>query len=204
MRWDPGRDTLIFRRYADIGDTNVDTKTSVASLLAQPFDPLGLISPYILQARAVLKKTFQEGINWQEPLKGQLLAEWRQWVDLLPQLRDVSFPRHTPFNETTEIHVFGDASSNMGHGVAAYTRTFHKDTKKFSTHLLCAKSRINPMKDETVPRLELIAALAAATVADIYPYRMKCPQIKNLLLLGLGNGPLVAYEISKLVNALCF
>ena len=42
---------------------NDDTKTSVASLLARPFDPLGLIFPFILLARKILKGTFEEKIN---------------------------------------------------------------------------------------------------------------------------------------------
>ena len=48
IRWDPGTDLFIFKWYSTIGKFNDDTKTAVASLLARPFDPLGLISPFIL------------------------------------------------------------------------------------------------------------------------------------------------------------
>ena len=56
IRWDPSTDLFIFKRYSSIGKFNDDTKTAVASLLARPFDPLGLISPFILLAWKILKQ----------------------------------------------------------------------------------------------------------------------------------------------------
>ena len=93
---------------------NDDTKTAVASLLARPFDPLGLISPFILLARKVLKKTFEEKINWKSKLPQNLLVEWHRWLGMLPDLKDVTFPRHVEFNESTEIHVFRGRISKYG------------------------------------------------------------------------------------------
>ena len=55
--WDPGTDLFVFNRYSTIGKFNDNTKTAVASLLARPFDPLGLISPFILLVRKILKQT---------------------------------------------------------------------------------------------------------------------------------------------------
>ena len=86
IRWDPGTDRLTFRRYAGIGLSNEDTKTSVASLLAKPFDPLGLISPYILLARKILKGTFENKMGWKQKLTDDLLKDWQKWVSQLPEL----------------------------------------------------------------------------------------------------------------------
>ena len=71
---------------------NDDTKTSVASLLARPFDPLGLISPFILLARKILKKTFEDKINWKSSLPPNLRLEWHRWLEMLPSLKEVTFP----------------------------------------------------------------------------------------------------------------
>ena len=72
-----------------------------------------------------------------------------------------------PFTADTELHVFGDAAANMGHGVAAYARTPVGDNGTFEMHLLFAKSRINPKQDITVPRLELVVSLLCAQTADM-------------------------------------
>ena len=137
----------MFHRYADMKQFNHDNKTSVASLLARPFDPLGLISPIILLACKVLKSTFEEKLAWRDKLQGLLLKQWTEWVNMLPELHNVMYPRHIPFCDNSEIHVFGNAAKNMGYGVCAYVRTFLSNTNRYESHLLYAKSRINPMKD---------------------------------------------------------
>ena len=55
----------------------------------------------------------------------------------------------------------------MGHAVAAYARTPVGNNGKFETHLLFAKSRINPKQDITFPRLELVASLLCAQTAEM-------------------------------------
>ena len=150
-----------------MGQSNEDTKTSVASLLAKPFDPLGLISPFILIARKILKDTFEEKLGWKEKLTGSLLEEWHKWISLIPDLKEISYPRHVPFRDHSEIHVFGDAAANMGYGVAAYVRTYLPESDRYESNLLYAKSRINPKKDITVPRLELVAALLCTQTSEM-------------------------------------
>ena len=66
IRWDPSASLFIFKRYSSIGKFNDDTKTAVASLLARPFDPLGLISPFILLAWKILKQTLEENLGWKD------------------------------------------------------------------------------------------------------------------------------------------
>ena len=70
IRWDTGTDLFIFKRYSTIRKFNDDTKTAVASLLARPLDPLGLISPFILLAWKILKQTFEENLGWKDKLTG--------------------------------------------------------------------------------------------------------------------------------------
>ena len=53
-----------------------------------------------------------------------------------------------------EIHGFSDAC-NHGYGACLYIR-------KISVSLLCSKSRVAPLKTQTIPRLELNAALLLA------------------------------------------
>ena len=74
IRWDPGTDLFIFKWYSTIGKFNDDTKTAVASLLARPFNPLGLIYPFILLAWKILKQTFEENLGWKDELTGELHA----------------------------------------------------------------------------------------------------------------------------------
>ena len=184
--WDRGTDLFIFKQYSTIGNFNDDTKTAVASLLAGPFDPLGLISPFILLARKILKQTFEENLGWKDKLSGEMLKPWQRWLSYLPDLKEVTFPHHVPFTQDTELHVFGDAAANMGHGVAAYARTPVGNNRKFESHLLFAKSRINPKRDIMVPRLELVASLLCAQTAEMLHKE-----------LGITKGKIYCYSDSE-------
>ena len=95
---------------------------------------------------------------------------------MLPELKDVQFPRYVEFNESTELHVFGDASANVGHGVAEYARTLIKVTGRYELILLFAKSKINPAKDISFPCLELVAALLCAKIAEMLREELDFPK----------------------------
>ena len=56
VQWEPKMDCIHYSRCKSIAIENKNTMTSVASLLAKPFDPLGLLSPFILQARFIMKQ----------------------------------------------------------------------------------------------------------------------------------------------------
>ena len=77
---------------------------------------------------------------------------------------------------STELHVFGDAPANMGHGVAAYAQTLNKDVNRYESTLLFAKSKINPTKDISVPRLKLVAALLCAKIAVMVREELDSPK----------------------------
>lgn len=56
-----------------------------------------------------------------------------------------------------ELHGFGDASEK-GFGCAIYIRVIYGN-ENYYVNLLCAKSRVASLKKQTIPRLELCAAL---------------------------------------------
>nr|CAI5863233.1 unnamed protein product [Callosobruchus analis] len=65
--------------------------------------------------------------------------------------------------KTLELHCFCDASESA-YGSCVYIRSWNK-TGYCSVELLCAKSKVAPLKTLTVPRLELCAALVLSRLA---------------------------------------
>lgn len=59
-----------------------------------------------------------------------------------------------------QIHGFADASKSA-YGACVYIRAVDNETK-IHINLLCAKTKIAPLKTQTIPRLELCAALMLA------------------------------------------
>ena len=182
VRWNPETDMIVYDCYQDLHLKNEDTKTSVASLLATPFDPLGGLAPFILLARKVMKETHIAGMGWKDKLPEPLVPEWHNWVEMTKRLDIVKYPRYVPHNSDSEIHIFGDASATMGYGIVVYVRT--EVTKgKFVSNFLYAKSKINPKKEVTVPRLELMAALLGVESGSIHTKGDGDQDRKDLLLV---------------------
>lgn len=191
--WDPRPDTIRFQ-YEHLPELNDNSKTAVASLLAKIYDPLGLVSPYVLKARYVLKCAHLSKIGWKDHLPEELIPMWHAWVAQIPDLSALDIPRLITLSTTTELHVFADAS-NMGYGYAAYLRN-PTQPGIWRSHLLMSRSRIAPVKELTVPKLELVAAEMAAKAAieiaqtlDINKKMIQCWTDSEIVLHWLTKAP---------------
>jgi hypothetical protein len=167
VEWNVEEDTLNFTGFTKI-TLQVDgaTKRSVTSNTCKFFDPLGLISPFIITAKILIQSTWKRKIGWDDPIPEDMLRIWRKWVTEVPMLERIVLPRcvrlHAPNNgqEKAQLIVFSDAS-DMAFGAAVYIRYSYPHNKS-ETHLLMSKSRVAPLKDLTLPRKELVAALTGA------------------------------------------
>ena len=140
---------------------------------------------------------FEENLGWKDKSMGEMLESWQCWLSHLPDLEKVTFPCHVSFTADTELHVFGDAAANKGHGAVAYACTPVGDNGTFETHLLFAKSLINPKRDITVPRLELVAWLLCAQTADMLQKELRVAKGKIVTLIPKRHcGGLQSYHLN--------
>jgi hypothetical protein len=137
------------------------TKRSILSCIAQIYDPLGLLSPCIIQAKIMLQKIWLENLTWDESLPSNIFTEWRKFHSELKYLQELSIPRHVLINSPTrlELHGFSDACLTS-YGACIYIRSVKEE--QVVVRLLCAKSKVSPLKGMTIPRLESQAALMLA------------------------------------------
>lgn len=158
--WNAKLDTFQFTTNTDQNSTV--TKRSILSSIARMFDPLGIIGPVIIKIKMILQALWQLNIEWDESLPTSLYTEWIRIRDKINLLSNLDVPRHVMLLEPTEIelHGFCDASENA-YGCCVYIRSIdsHGACK---VRLLCAKSRVAPLKKLTLPRLELCGAVLLA------------------------------------------
>ncbi|XP_057368282.1 uncharacterized protein LOC130689298 [Daphnia carinata] len=143
------------------------TKRDIMKALSSIFDPLGFLSPIVLQAKFLMQDIWRRKFDWDVELDQDLIDRWIQWANSLPLLNGLALDRCiSPTGKhvsTIELHVFGDASE-MGFGAVCYARFVYPNGTA-DTSLLLSKSRIAPLKFMTIPRLELNAAVLAARLA---------------------------------------
>ena len=147
------------------------TRRGLLSMIAQTYDPLGLIQPFILPAKQLLQEACKRSLRWDDDLSNLpgLGMHWEKWFLALPQLEKVSIKRGLTLPEKEIaglelVHTFSDASIS-GYGVGVYVRVRYVDGVVKCCFLL-GKARVAPIKFVSVPRLELTAAVLAAKVTN--------------------------------------
>ncbi|XP_043604779.1 uncharacterized protein LOC122577510 [Bombus pyrosoma] len=156
--WDSREDAILYSVEANANISRV-TKRSISSVIARIYDPLGLLAPVIVRAKILLQRVWSLKVDWDESLPADLHSERDRYYAQLPLLNEILFPRKTTIKAAIEIelHGFCDASEKA-YGACVYLRSLDPHGR-IQTCLLTAKSKVAPLKSQTIPRLELSGAL---------------------------------------------
>ena len=144
------------------------TKRGILSVINSLFDPLGLVSPVLLQGRLMQRQILSNKsdlgkYDWDDKLPQSYFKDWSDWLSSLDRLAELAIPRSfypdgfIPIRQ--ELHIFSDASQKaIGH--VAYIRSINKECESHVS-FVTASSRLAPKAAPTIPRLELNAAVEA-------------------------------------------
>ncbi|XP_055590946.1 uncharacterized protein LOC129743028 [Uranotaenia lowii] len=144
-------------------------KREVLSTVMSLFDPIGLLAPFTVLGKMLMQDLWRAGCEWDQQIGGECLEKWRQWVAMFSLLVEgVRIPRchfgSTPSDQFGQIqlHIFTDAGENA-FGCVAYLRICVEDNVKCS--LVVARSKVPPIKQLSILRLELKAAVLGANLS---------------------------------------
>ncbi|XP_076383559.1 uncharacterized protein LOC143260822 [Megalopta genalis] len=164
LLWSPTTDHLMFR--VESPQNQRVTKRTILSEIAQIFDPLGLISPIVIVAKLILQQLWQTQIGWDQSIPQNLHSQWLQYRQDISKVGAMNISRCAISEclDDIELHGFSDASEKA-YGACVYLRS--RDLSgSWVTRLLCAKSRVAPLKTISLPRLELCGGLLLANVVN--------------------------------------
>ena len=158
-------------------------RRGILSIVSSVFDPLGLVSPFVLKGKLLLRDLCRENLGWDEPIPEVVAKAWDEWMRSMVALENVSVPRcyvHEGVKDdmTVELHHFSDASS-VGYGQCSYLRTVASDGS-VSCSLVVSKSRVAPIKPITVPRLELTAAVLSVRISRFLQEELKLQNVTEV------------------------
>ncbi|GFV69646.1 DUF1758 domain-containing protein [Trichonephila clavipes] len=139
----------------------VKTKRQLLSVIAQIFDPLGLFSPSVITLKIMLQELWKSKAFWDDPIPSSILENWNKFTKESKYLNSISIPRFMGIDQNSDIlHGFCDASTK------AYAAVVYLKSKQ-EIHLVSAKTRVAPIKQLTIPRLELCGALLLAELISV-------------------------------------
>ncbi|XP_062556863.1 uncharacterized protein LOC134221692 [Armigeres subalbatus] len=173
MWWDTRTDEFRYKLSTDrnkqlLSGNKHPTKRDVLRVLMSVYDPLGMLSNYMILLKLLFQEIWRDGISWDDEIGTKQLEKWKIWLQLLPVAESVRIPRCYHLSPSggierlVELHTFVDASE-LGYAAVSYFRFIEEDN--ISCSLVGSKSRVAPIKFVSIRRLERQAAVIGARLA---------------------------------------
>lgn len=165
--WDLKRDCFTFRV---LDETRPFTQRGILSTINSLFDPLGFVGPVTIQGKSILRELTAENGDWDSPLPREMEETWIHWRESLRTLSDISITRactDLPPSAAAqkELCIFCDASTKAIVAVA-YLKVNDAEGGCYVGFVM-GKAKLTPRPEQTIPRLELCAAVLAVELAHL-------------------------------------
>ena len=166
--WNPASDQLLFDTsfITQLAHDLSPTKRNLVSLIGRFYDPLGFLSLVIICFKILFQKLCQCKCDWDEVISEELEGEWKLLVSDLKMASPLSLPR-SYFFELTDPTVSATLCGFCNASIKAYAAVVYlvlKTETRSSVQFIAAKTRVAPLKSQTIPRLELLSALLLANL----------------------------------------
>ncbi|XP_071643002.1 uncharacterized protein [Temnothorax longispinosus] len=165
LRWHPREDQFAYS--TQLTQLEAITKRSVLSLAARLFDPLGWLAPTTVLAKILFQSTWLLGLDWDTQLPDTDVRRWLEFQAGLPLLETIRVPRWLESDQEgvkRELHGFADASEKA-YAAVVYLRT-ESSSGEVVVSLVTAKTKVAPLKQVSLARLELNAAALLVRLAN--------------------------------------
>ena len=73
-------------------------KRALLSLVSSIFDPLGILTPTIIESKQIIQLSWQRKIDWDDTLPLDLEIRWKNWLINLPKINHVLYHTGTAFH----------------------------------------------------------------------------------------------------------
>lgn len=152
----------------------IPTKRELLKFMMSIFDPLNVLSPITVHLKIIFQELWRLQVGWDDQLPDGLVPKWKEWLEETTKLQEVRVPRYyfpglSSFR-SVELHAFCDASDKA---FACVVYLVHRCGGKSHIALVLAKSKVAPLKAQTVPRLELQGCVLASQMVRTVQEELK-------------------------------
>lgn len=108
VQWNVNHDKFTFKIAAK---DKPPTRRGILSIVRSVYDPLGFVSPYVLQAKIILQELCRKKLKWDDDILDSNLVKWKEWLRELPKLERFQVercfkPAEFSTIESCELHQF--------------------------------------------------------------------------------------------------
>ena len=133
-----------------------------------------------MNGKRILQDICKLQVDWDVPLSGEIVDRWQKWCCGLTELEKLKIPRCFKLKnfgpvKTVELHHFSDASFT-GYGQSSYLRLVDEQGQVHCS-LVLGKARVTPLRQVSIPRLELTAAVLSVKMSSLLRHELKYDNI---------------------------
>lgn len=170
VNWDVSSDQIIFSldELAEQARRLEPTKRNVISLIGKFYDPLGFLAPIVVSYKVFMQSLCEAKIGWDDTIPEPLMARWRRLVSTLSESQPIMLPRCYLDGVNGEILSY-QLCGYCDASLAAYAAVIYllmEAEDGIHMKFVVAKTRVAPLKKQSIPRLELLSAVLLARLMD--------------------------------------
>ncbi|XP_053698731.1 uncharacterized protein LOC128745678 [Sabethes cyaneus] len=140
------------------------TKRNVLSCVMAMFDPLGLLAPFTISGKMLIQDLWRTGCESDEQIDDESMEKWMRYFG----------KAHSQQVKDLQLHIFTDAGEKAC-GCVGYFRAIVNE--EIVCVLVMSRTKVAPLKQLSIPRLELQAAVLGArlvrTVQESHSYKIQ-------------------------------
>ena len=141
------------------------TQRAVSSHVSAVFDPLGIVSPFTIRMRLLLKSIWKEnGQSWDKELSEENRYAFEKWASEMIRVNQMVLKR-TYFESgvnKVDLHIFSDALLE-----AMFMVAYLRKQEKGEVAFVIGKCRVVPIRDITVAKLEMQAEIFGVRLREL-------------------------------------
>lgn len=172
VNWNVGTDQFVISlaEIARLAKSLEPTKRSIVSLVGRFYDPLGVLAPVVVKFKMFLQTLCEADLEWDQPLPIELMTKWQKLSAGLLEAQTISIPRccsEQADGEVISYTLCGFCDASLG-AYAAVIYLLMEMKEKNPVSFVAAKTRVSPLRKQTIPRLELLSAsLLAQLISSV-------------------------------------
>ena len=167
LLWHTSSDTISLASQITVEHITF-TKREILQNYSAIFNPLGFITPVTIKAKILLQQLWKLLVDWDESLNSDLQETWCKITQDIKEATEVMPRQYFPTSTflPQELHVFADASPKAYGTVAYFVQGEH-------TSVIMSKTKVSPLKNISLPRLQLQAAVLATRLTTFILVALK-------------------------------
>ena len=168
MKWNVLFDNLRINsdKLLEVIQSKLKTKRDLWKIIPSIYDPLGLLSPYVLLGKMIVAEACKEVKGWDSKLPQKYIDKTRHWANEFVNIENVDFNRFAGIKNPKKVQLFGACdASTKALGACVYLVSTAQDGT-ITSNLLMSKTRNAPSTEHSIPRLELASSVLLCNIME--------------------------------------